>query len=296
MQSIVSYPDRGPYGNNRYRGNFSGRLVEDIIDQFHLTQLSDFMVGGGTTEDVCMARNIPGCFTDLNRGFDMLSMDIPQRNEAIVWHPPYDRIIQYSDNMYSSKEVLDKYGIDCREADLSRCKDWDSFIRKLNYCMMKQFESLDRGGRMFVLMGDIKKQGKLYSMLCDIAKPGTLEQIVIKAQHNCWSDRQSYSGSFIPIVHEYLMIVRKDSSLIVPVAYGIHRTFDYLKHSCGSWRDLIHDLIEHKASDMSLDELYSEVQKCPKTKDNPHWREKVRQVVQDARYFTRTARGCYALA
>ena len=62
MQSVVSYPDRGPWGNNKYRGNMSGYLVKDIIEQYHLKQLSDYMVGGGTTEDVCRAKGIPGTF------------------------------------------------------------------------------------------------------------------------------------------------------------------------------------------------------------------------------------------
>lgn len=30
--SIVSYPERGTYGNNKYRGNCSGRLIKDIIE------------------------------------------------------------------------------------------------------------------------------------------------------------------------------------------------------------------------------------------------------------------------
>ena len=52
MQSVVSYPDRGRFGKSSYRGNCSGKLIEDIIDQYHLSSLSDFMVGSGTTEDV----------------------------------------------------------------------------------------------------------------------------------------------------------------------------------------------------------------------------------------------------
>ena len=52
MHSIVSYPDRGTDGENSYRGNCSGRLIEDLINQFHVRQITDFMVGSGTTEDV----------------------------------------------------------------------------------------------------------------------------------------------------------------------------------------------------------------------------------------------------
>jgi len=35
MQSIVSYKDRGPYGNSSYRGNCTGHIIKDIIQQFY---------------------------------------------------------------------------------------------------------------------------------------------------------------------------------------------------------------------------------------------------------------------
>lgn len=76
-KSVVSYPERGEYGNNRYRGNCSGRLIEDLIKQYNIRQLSDYMVGGGTTEDVCRKLSVSGTYLDLNRGFDMIDMDIP---------------------------------------------------------------------------------------------------------------------------------------------------------------------------------------------------------------------------
>lgn len=44
MQSVVSYPDRGPWGNNKYRGNCSGYLIKDLIEQFHIKNMSDYMV------------------------------------------------------------------------------------------------------------------------------------------------------------------------------------------------------------------------------------------------------------
>ena len=88
MNTIVSYPDRGFGGKNTYRGNCSGRLIEDLIGQYRLQGLSDFMVGSGTTEDVVKARGLRGSFADLNRGYDMLTMDIPSRAENIFWHPP----------------------------------------------------------------------------------------------------------------------------------------------------------------------------------------------------------------
>lgn len=298
MLSIVSYPERGKYGNNRYRGNCSGKLIEDIIKQYKLEGLSDFMVGSGTTEDVVKEYGLRGTFADLNRGYDMMSMDIPERAENIIWHPPYHSMIQYSDSMYSSKEVEKIYGLSAETIashDLSRCKSWEEFIEALNYCMMKQFASLEKGGRMFTLMGDMKKNGVLYSMLTDIAKPGTLEQIIIKQQHNCVSDGRQYNGKFVPIVHEYLMVTRKDSDLIIPVATTIKRQVDLRDCLSASWRDVLIAILKERKQ-TTLEEIYSQLQGRKKISQNQHWQEKVRQTLQNEKYFTRTARGVYMIA
>lgn len=282
MKSVVSYPDRGSYGNNRYRGNCSGRLISDLIDQYKLTSLSDYMVGGGTTEDVCRAKNIPGTFLDLNRGFDMMSMDIPERPENLFWHPPYGGMIIYSDQMYKAQDIINKYGFDPRLNDLSRAKDWDDFVKKMNYCMLKQFSSLEKGGRMFVLMGDWKKKGKLYSMLCDIAKPGTLEQIIIKMEHNCVSDAKSYSNmNFVPIMHEYVMVVKKDAALMIPVALTMQRSMDMRDSLQTTWRDVVAAVLEDAAKPLRLEEIYSHVDGHKKCLNNPeHWKDKIRQTLQ----------------
>lgn len=53
MLSVVSYPERGNGGNNQYRGNCSPKMIEDIIMQYKVSNLNDYMCGSGTTEDVC---------------------------------------------------------------------------------------------------------------------------------------------------------------------------------------------------------------------------------------------------
>ena len=35
MQSIVSYKNRGKYGDSQYRGNCSGYVIKDLIQQFY---------------------------------------------------------------------------------------------------------------------------------------------------------------------------------------------------------------------------------------------------------------------
>lgn len=299
MQSIVSYPDRGKYGRNTYRGNCSGLLIKDLIEQYKLQGLSDFMVGSGTTEDVVRETGIRGDFADLNRGYDMLSMDIPNRAENVFWHPPYGAMIKYADSQYKATDVEAATGLNAetiRQHDLSAFKDWGEFVKMMNYCMMKQFSALEKGGRMFVLVGDWKQKGKLYSMILDLIKPGTIENIIIKAQHNCWSERQSYCGSFVPIVHEYLLVTRKDTGLIVPVSWGTSKQYDMRSFTDQSWRDLIYSVIQDNGGRMSLQELYDAIKDSSKAKKNPHWQEKVRQTVQDIKRFIRTERGCYALA
>ena len=62
--------------------------------------------------------------------------------------------------MYKASEVQQKYGYDPKRLDLSRIGSWNDFVDAMNYAMMKQYTALENGGRMAVLMGDIKKKGK----------------------------------------------------------------------------------------------------------------------------------------
>jgi hypothetical protein len=126
--------------------------------------------------------------------------------------------------------------------------------------MLKQFSALEKGGRMFVLMSDWKQKGKLYSMLCDIAKPGTLEQIIIKMEHNCVSDSRSYSNmNFVPISHEYVMVVRKDAAMIIPVAMTRKTEMDVRDCVSGTWRDLVAAILEEAHKPLALKEIYQRV-------------------------------------
>ena len=290
--TICSYPDRGKWGNNKYRGNCSGKLIKDIVETpcYHILDkngkpiqgLSDYMVGGGTTEDVCKEEGVPGTYLDLNRGFDMMTMEIPERPDNIFWHPPYGQMIVYSDKMYKAEDIIAKYGFDPRVNDLSRAKDWQDFVDKMNYCLLKQFTALKKGGRMFVLMGDWKQKGRLYSMLCDIVKLGTLEQIVIKAEHNCWSDNNTYSSmNFVPIQHEYLMVLRKDSAMLIPASVAKNSVFSILEAKTSTWKDILQAVLEEAGRPLSRRELYAAVKESAraKTGDNNNIEAKIRQTL-----------------
>ena len=296
LTSIVSYPERGEGGNNQYRGNCSPKLIEDLVGFFKPTEICDYMCGSGTTKAAAEKMGIRSHIYDLHSGFDIMNCDIKERPEFIFWHPPYWDIIKYSDVMYKAKDVENRFGYDPCKLDLSRIDEWERFVEAMNYAMLKQFTALENGGRMAVLMGDIKKKGKLYSMLSEIIKPGTLENIIIKAQHNCFSDNVQYSGSFIPILHEYVMIVRKDNPLQIPVLEVKRKTVDIRDMQGATWKDIVAAVLEMHNEAVSLECIYREVEPYKKTKTNQFWREKIRQTLQIyPKHFTRTERGMWKL-
>ena len=296
LTSIVSYPERGEGGNNRYRGNCSPKLIEDLIGFFKPTEICDYMCGSGTTKAAADKCGIQSKLYDLHSGFDIMNSDIKERPEFIFWHPPYWDIIKYSDVMYKASDVQNRYGYDPRKLDLSRIPNWEQFVEAMNYAMMKQFASLEKGGRMAVLMGDIKKRGKLYSMLAEIIKPGTLENIIIKAQHNCFSDNTQYSGSFIPILHEYVMIVRKDTPLLVPVIVAKEIRADIRDMAGATWRDVVAAVLEDCTEAVTLTYIYEQIEPHKKAQNNKHWREKIRQTLQiNPNHFHHTDRGMWVL-
>lgn len=296
LTSIVSYPERGKGGSNHYRGNCSPKLIEDLIGFFKPSEICDYMSGSGTTKDAADKCGIKSHLYDLHSGFDIMNSEIKERPEFIFWHPPYWDIIKYSDVMYKAKDVERQYGYDPRPLDLSRIVDWDKFVEAMNYAMMKQFTSLENGGRMAVLMGDIKKKGKLYSMVSEIVKPGTLENIIIKAQHNCFSDRNEYSGNFIPILHEYVMIVRKDSPLIIPIITSKEIKADIRDMNGATWKDVISAVLEDVNRPVPLQYIYEKLENHKKAKSNQWWKEKIRQTLQiNSQIFNHIDKGLWEI-
>lgn len=296
LTSIVSYPERGEGGNNRYRGNCSPKLVEDLIGFFRPAEICDYMCGSGTTKAAADKCGIGSHLYDLHSGFDVMNCEIPERPGFIFWHPPYWDIVTYSDVMYSAADVQNQYGYDPKQFDLSRIPDWNSFVKAMNYAMLKQFSALEKGGRMAVLMGDIKKKGQLYSMLAEIVKPGTLENIIIKAQHNCFSDKIQYSGSFIPILHEYVMIVRKDDAILYPILFSEKKQVDVRDMPGATWRDVVAAVLEQCEEAVPLTYLYEQIESHQRAKTHKWWKEKIRQTLQyNPEHFLHAGRGLWSL-
>ena len=206
MCSTVSYPDRGPWGDSRYRGNCSGHLVKDLILRFKCQSVFDPAEGGGTVKDVVAGinkyrhQNIYYEGRDLRNGWDILNDPLPEgKFDLVFYHPPYWNIIRYSDD----------------PKDLCNCETLEEFEAKLERSAERLSETVKSGGIMAILIGDKRKSGNYYALFRALLynrKIGDLKAILIKIQHNCRSDSRNYAlrnPFMIPIKHEYCLIFQK---------------------------------------------------------------------------------------
>lgn len=288
MKSIVSYEERGKWGKSTYRGNATGKLIIDLHDVYRFKEISDYMAGSFTTQEVAKDIGIISHCYDLNSGFDLMENDIKERNEFIYWHPPYWDIIKYSGSQYGNEPIKN---------DLSHIKEYDDFIKAINYCLAKQYASLEKGGRIAVLMADVKKKGKLYSMLLDMNKLGTLEQIVIKEQINCMSDSKKYfNNNFIRIAHEYCLILKKEFPFMMDFSITKKGKMDLRDSLNITWKDLIASTLESLGGKAKLNELYDTLKGFKKTEKNSNWQAKIRQTLQiNNSIFRNIEKGVWAL-
>lgn len=280
MQSIVSYKDRGNFGDSKYRGNCTGYIIKDLINNYYPTskpkKFVEIFSGGGTGKDVAKELNITNSLhLDLNNGWDALVDEIPTGSDFIFSHPPYWDIISYETqrNMYSQN-------------DLSNQMPYEKFIQKLNIVNEKIYHSLLYGGRHAILIGDVRKQGKYYSIIKDMDWYGDLESHIIKIQYNCVSDNKVYaSQNFIPIKHEHLLVFKKNRVWLFNKKTTNTVQVNIMEVTNITWRDLIQATLEFLKNKASIDEIYNILIKSKKAQNNNHVREKIRQTLNNNSNF-----------
>lgn len=204
MKSVLSYPVRGKWGKSDYRGNCSGYIIMDLLKYYKPQNFLEVFAGGGTGFDVAREMGYSDSIhLDLNPQWgewDALEDEVPIHSDFIFCHPPYYEMVVYSGEVWGKANVN----------DLSRAVSYDDYIHKMDLINRKLFESLTVGGRLALLIGDYRKKGNYYSIIKDLKYPGPLEAHIIKIQHNATSFRKEYQGKFIPIVHEHLLIFKKE--------------------------------------------------------------------------------------
>jgi hypothetical protein len=291
LSTIVSYPERGEGGKNSYRGNCSPKLIEDLVQYFQPQKVFDPMVGSGTTRDVCQRLGVSCDVLDLNPafgGWDATRDEIPGVYDLVFWHPPYSDIIKYSGSMWGKPDPRDLSQIPLSE--------YPRFIDKLNLVQFRLYQSLKKGGRIAILVGDVKKNGRLYSIQRDMDWLGQPEQVIIKSQHNCFSDRKNYVGKFIPIVHEYLLIFKKTGGYIISLRKTILKECDIRTYENCSWRTAVRTALEALGGQATLQELYKELEPFVINKKHKTPDAKIRETIYRYPEFEKVRTGTFRLA
>ena len=281
MKSILSYPDRGKWGNSQYRGNCSGYVIKDLL-QFYFPnnppkQFIEVFSGGGTGQDVARDLGITNSIhLDLRNGWDALVDELPKGSDFTFSHPPYWDIIKYETQRGSF-----------HEDDLSNQMDYETFIFQLDKVNEKIYHNLFNGGRHALLIGDVRKKGKYYSIIKDMTWFGDLESHLIKMQHNTKCENKKYAHSqFIPIAHEHLLVFKKNQIWQLNIKYTKEFEKDIRTLKRITWKDLIKATLEYKEK-ASIQEIYEYLYQSEKAKANQHVRAKIRQVLNSYPDFQR---------
>lgn len=286
MNSILSFENRGPWGNAKYRGNCSGYVIRELLQHFKPKTFLEVFSGGGTGRDVAQELGYKNSIhLDLNTGWNALTDDIPSGNDFTFSHPPYWDIINY--NKVRQQENQD---------DLSNVMSYEEFIVKLDKVNAKIYQALVNGGRHAFLVGDVRKSGQYFSIIKDMTWIGDMEAHLIKAQHNTVSSRKKYNSNFIPITHEHLLIFKKREIWTVPLKITKTQTFDLRAFENMTWRDFIQAALEHLGGQSDLKSIYTIIEESHKAKKNKHWKEKVRQTLQINQNFEPIDRGVWKLS
>jgi len=293
MKSVMSFKDRGHWGKSNWRGNTSGYVIKEMIEHFQPKLFVDACEGSGTSGDVCREMGVEYVGLDLYKGNDFTKDDIltqlPRPADICFTHPPYHSMITYSGEIYD--------GI--REGDTSRCVSPEEFIAKSQTMLMNQREATREGGVYATLIGDHRGgtlgKGQFRSYQADFIQmmpKDELLSVAIKLQHNCLSDNRVYSGNFVPIMHEYLILWKKSKKSLFAVSFDIASEFQ--KRVATTWRNAIRVALM-KLGKASLKDIYAEVEKVAAhlIAKNQNWQAKIRQQLQ--LHFTNVERGVWAV-
>lgn len=296
--SIWSYPDRGPWGNARYRGNCSGHLVGDLLRCLGSRSMIDPCVGSGTSVEVAREMGVQAVGLDLHSGFNLLRDSIAEVAggcaDLVFSHPPYGDMIQYSGVMYPGEHP----------DDLSRCADVEEFLEKMSQALLNQRDATVPGGHYATLVGDQRKQGRYISYQAELIARmprDELQGVIIKAQHNCQSNSNWYvniGGGLPRISQEYLLVWRRPNAP-VSLLGTLHALADQAASRLRStWRAIVRQALVSVGGEADLSTLYGVVERNAgdRVAFNPNWKAKVRQTLQLYEGFRPLGSGRWALA
>lgn len=227
--TVWSFPDRGSWATHsgKYRGNWSPYVPRNLILRYSKPGdwILDQFMGSGTTlvEAKLLNRNAIGVDinpqsvsiseTNLQFQCETKSRIYLQNGSAtdlcfikdagidfICTHPPYANIIRYS------KDI---------EGDISLLT-YDDFLKEMSLVAQESYRVLKKGKMCAVMIGDIRKYGKVVPlgfrvMDCFLKEGFMSKEIIIKEQHNCRSTDywEKQNNNFLLLAHEYIFVFQK---------------------------------------------------------------------------------------
>lgn len=161
------------------------------------------MQGSGTCADVCDELGLPCRAWDIHAGFDACDPAgfPPGERFDLIWaHPPYFRQKVYADD----------------PRDLSRSPTLDHFLTRYGQFLRNCASALTAGGKVCVLMGDYSDREYGFVPLTyhtkRLAFAAGLRQHctdIIRFSHGASSGKKVYRSSFIPGLHDTLVVFEK---------------------------------------------------------------------------------------
>ncbi len=303
LRSVERSVARGHWGDWRYRGNCGGKLIKKFITfaKNYLKApiiLADAMEGSGTTRDVAKEMGVCYWGSDLRYGFDFLHDEMPVYPNTVWLHPPYYVGVNKMGKRTNMPQYSGvQYGDAPHSSDGSHITSWEEYIRWLNFIQARAYKNMQKGGLLGLLIGSSRVDGRLYDPYNSMDIYGELLSVVVKEQFNCVSDDIKYAHTnFIPIVHEYLFIIRKPDNFIIPCKVTKHIQVDLMKSEKITWKELIANIIDSLGGTASKKQILEIVKSHPKSKNNNFIQEKIRQVLNSYKnIFVRVKDDTYAL-
>lgn len=161
-ESIWSFPDRGPWGDARYRGNCSGYVYRRLYEHLQPGFVIDPCQGSGTSVAVASEMGIEAIGLDLKDGFNMLRDSIlavvGKPADLVISHPPYHDMIVYSGNQYPG----------AHDDDLSRSSSVDEYLDRAVQMLLNQRDATVPGGYYATPIGDQRKAGAYLSYQAEL--------------------------------------------------------------------------------------------------------------------------------
>lgn len=163
--------------------------------------------------------------------------------------------------------------------------------------MMNIHDATEQGGHYGILMGNMRKDGRYYNLSSMVERmaAGRLVDEIIKIQHNCVSDSRQYGGKLVRIAHEKLLVFKKE---IQTALYFLAKAMNRVEAvTAVTWKAAVRRVLQAAdGRNMGLTEIYGEMEPYAAARaENRNWQAKVRQVLQDERFFLRVGKGIYAL-